>query len=157
MHAFMQYCDYEQAKNNLEDEIARLVSNTYITKEQAEVLNRARLNTLFHSDFAKRMFCSDRIYREIKVSSFVPVCEIEDTEYTDSVLIQGIADCVFEENGEFVVVDYKTDRVETEEELLSLYKNQLGFYKKAVEKTLNKPVKEALLYSFSLNRECIYK
>lgn len=157
MHAFMQYCDYEQAKNNLEDEIARLVSNTYITKEQAEVLNRARLNTLFHSDFAKRMFCSDRIYREIKVSSFVPVCEIEDTEYTDSVLIQGIADCVFEENGELVVVDYKTDRVETEEELLSLYKNQLGFYKKAVEKTLNKPVKEALLYSFSLNRECIYK
>lgn len=157
MHAFMQYCDYKNAKNNLEAEIERLVSNAYITKEQGDSLNRSRLNNLFHSGFANRMFNSDRIYREIKVSSFVPVCEIEDTNYEDQVLIQGIADCVFEENGELVVVDYKTDRVESEEELLSLYKHQLQFYKKAVAKTLNKPVKEAMLYSFSLNKECIYK
>lgn len=103
------------------------------------------------------MFGSDNIYREIKVSSFVPVNEIEETDYTDEVLIQGIADCVFEENGELVLVDYKTDRVDSEEELLERYKNQIAFYKKAVEKTLNKPVKEALLYSFSLNKVCIYK
>ena len=103
------------------------------------------------------MFGSNNIYREIKVSSFVPVNEIEETNYTDEVLIQGIADCVFEENGELVLVDYKTDRVDSEEELLERYKNQIAFYKKAVAKTLNKPVKEALLYSFSLNKVCIYK
>ena len=72
-------------------------------------------------------------------------------------LIQGIADCVFEENGELVLVDYKTDRVSSEEELLDLYKNQIAFYRKAVEKTLKKPVKEAVLYSFALNKICIYK
>jgi ATP-dependent helicase/nuclease subunit A len=109
------------------------------------------------SDFAKRMFESDNIYREIKVSTFVPVNELENTDFNDKVLIQGIADCVFEENGELVLVDYKTDKVKSPEELLSLYKNQISFYKKAVAKTLKKPVKQALLYSFCLDKVCVYK
>ena len=157
MHTFMQFCDYSASKNNLEAEIERLVSMSFLTEEQANSLDRKKLTALFNGEFARRMFGSDNVYREIKVSSFVPVNEIEETDYTDEVLIQGIADCVFEENGELVLVDYKTDRVDSEEELLERYKNQIAFYKKAVEKTLNKPVKEALLYSFSLNKVCIYK
>lgn len=157
MHAFMQYCNYEYAKNNLENEIKRLFEKGFISQQQAASLNRQKLNNLFKSDFAKRMFSSDKIYREIKVFSFVPVNELEDTAYTDNVLIQGIADCVFEENGELVLVDYKTDKVNSEEELISLYKNQINFYKKAVSKTLKINVKEALLYSFSLDKVCICK
>lgn len=157
MHAFMQYCSYDLAKDNLENEITRLTDNNYITDEQANSLDRKLLNNLFTSDFANRMFSSDRIYREIKVSTFVPVNELEETDYTDSVLVQGIADCVFEENGELVLVDYKTDKVDSEEELLSRYEKQIGFYKNAVAKTLQKPVKEAILYSFSLNKVCVYK
>ena len=72
-------------------------------------------------------------------------------------MVQGIADCVFEENGELVLVDYKTDRVQSEEELLCEYKNQIAFYKYAVEKSLKKPVKQAALYSFYLNKPCFYK
>lgn len=157
MHAFMQFCKYESAKNSLDDEINRLVNASFITQEQAESLDKAKLSKLFNSSFGERLFSSDSIYREIKVSSCVPVCEVEDTEFTDSVLIQGIADCVFEENGELVLVDYKTDKVENEEQLLDRYKKQVAFYRNAVEKTLNKPVKEALLYSFYLDKECIYK
>ncbi|MFR5876419.1 MAG: helicase-exonuclease AddAB subunit AddA [Eubacterium sp.] len=157
MHAFMQYCDYTNAKTDLEKEIKRLSEMSFITHDQAKSLNRAKLNNLFQGDFAKRMFESDNIYREIKVSSFVPVNELEDTDYSDKVLIQGIADCVFEENGELILVDYKTDQIDSEEELLELYKNQIGFYKRAVAKTLGKPVKQAMLYSFCLDKECIYK
>ncbi len=157
MHAFMQYCNYENAKDNLKKEIERLTEKGFISQQQADSLNKQKLKNLFASDFAKRMFSSEKIYREIKVSSFVPVNELEDTEYTDNVLIQGIADCVFEENGELVLVDYKTDKVKSENELISLYKNQISFYKKAVSKTLKMNVKEALLYSFSLDKECICK
>lgn len=157
MHTFMQHCDYFRAKEDLESEIKRLTDTAFITVEQANSLNRAKLNNFFQGDFAKRMFESENIYREIKVSAFVPVCELEDTDYTDNVLVQGIADCVFEENGELVLVDYKTDRVDTAEELLDLYKNQIAFYKRAVSKTLSKPVKQAMLYSFCLDKECIYK
>ena len=157
MHAFMQFCNYENAKNDLNAEIERLTELSFISERQASCLDKEKLNTLFSSDFAKRLFNSDRIYRELKVSSFVPINELEKTDFNECVLIQGIADCVFEESGELVLVDYKTDFVTSEEELLELYKNQVSFYKKAVEKTLKMPVKESMLYSFSLSKPCIYK
>lgn len=157
MHAFMQYCDYVGAKNDLEAEIARLAQNAFITQAQADCLNREELMALFKSDFAERLFKSDKIYRELKVSSFVKLRDIGDIDSDEEVLIQGISDCVFEENGELVLVDYKTDRVKSENQLLSMYENQIAFYKKAVAKTLGKNVKEALLYSFSLSKVCRYK
>ena len=157
MHAFMQYCDYEGAKNDLEAEIARLADNAFITKAQADSLNRENLNALFNSDFAKRLFHSDKIYRELKVSTFVKLKDIGDIDSDEEVLIQGISDCVFEENGELVLVDYKTDKVKSENQLLSMYENQIAFYRKAVAKALGKNVKEALLYSFSLSKVCRYK
>ena len=157
MHEFMQHCNYESARDDLEAEIKRLTEYSFITQKQADSLDRKKLSDFFGSDFAKRMFNSDALYRELKVSAFVPVNELEDTEFTDGVLVQGIADCVFEENGELVLVDYKTDYVSDEQELLNLYKNQLAFYKRAVSKTLSKPVKEAMLYSFSLSKPCVYK
>ncbi|MDE6125313.1 MAG: PD-(D/E)XK nuclease family protein, partial [Eubacterium sp.] len=157
MHAFMQFCDYTNAKNNLENEILRLTEKAFITKEQADSLNKEALSELFHSDFADRMFNSDRIYRELKISSFVKVRDIEDIDSDEEILIQGISDCVFEENGELVLVDYKTDRVKSEKQLLSMYKNQIAFYKNAVAKALGKNVKEAVLYSFKLGKVCHYK
>lgn len=157
MHAFMQYCDYSNAKNNLKNEIERMADMGFISKEQADALDTERLHKFFSSNFAGRMFSSNKIHREIKVSSFVKANEIYDTEYEDAVLIQGIADCVFEEDDGLVLVDYKTDRIEDEQELLSRYEKQIMFYKNAVSKTLKKNVKSAVLYSFYLNKVCAYK
>lgn len=157
MHTFMQFCDYKAAKNDIESEISRVLSLGYINDVQAQSLNRKELSDFFNSDFAKRMFCADNIYREIKISSFVSANEIFDTDSKEQVLVRGISDCVFEENGELVLVDYKTDRVKTEEELLDRYKNQIAFYRKVIEKTLQKPVKKAVLYSFYLSKVCEYR
>ncbi len=156
MHSFMQYCSYENSFNNIENEIERLQAEGYLTEIQAKALNRKKLNEFFGSEIAKRMFSSDKLYRELKVSSFVPINELEDTKSDEPVLVQGIADCVFEENGELVLVDYKTDCVNSENELLELYKNQIGFYKNAVSKALQMPVKETMLYSFYLGKCCVY-
>lgn len=157
MHTFMQFCSYENAENDLEGEIKRLVNNGFLTDIQAESLDRKKLNTFFKGEFAGRMFSSDRIYREIKVSSFLKAKDVYETSFDDDILVQGIADCVFEEKDGLVLVDYKTDAVKSEEELLEKYKKQIMFYKGAVSKTLGKPVKEAVLYSFSLDRICYYK
>ena len=74
----------------------------------------------------------------------------------EKVLVRGISDCVFEESGELILVDYKTDRVKSEKELLERYRNQIAFYSKVVSKTLQKPVKKAVLYSFYLSKVCEY-
>lgn len=157
MHTFMQFCDYNAARDDLENEIARMCSLGYINDIQAESLNRKELADFFSGEFAKRMFSSDNIYREIKISSFVSANELFDTDSEEQVLVRGISDCVFEENGELVLVDYKTDRVKSEEELLERYKNQIAFYRKVIEKTLQKPVKKAVLYSFYLSKVCEYR
>lgn len=157
MHTFMQFCDYKAAKDDVEAEINKLLEFNYLSVEQANSLDRIKLSNLFNSAFGDRLFASKHIHREIKLSSFVPVSEYEDTDFNDEILVQGIADCVFEEDGELVLVDYKTDKVSSDQELLDRYKNQIMFYKSAVSKALNKPVKEAMLYSFYLDKCCIYK
>lgn len=157
MHTFMQFCDYNNSKNDVNLEISRLLEQGFLTQKQADCLDTEALKKLFSSKFADRMFKADKIYREIKVSSFVSANEIEDTKSNEKILIQGIADCVFEENGKLVLVDYKTDRVKNDSQLLSMYKNQISFYAKAVSKTLKKEVKEAILYSFFLGKQCHYE
>lgn len=157
MHTFMQFCDYKRAKENSEEEISRMVENGYLTNEEADTLDRKKLKELFDSDFAKRIFESDKVYREFKISSFLPARQIENVSSDDKILVQGIADCVFEENGSLVLLDYKTDRVKDESELFDRYRKQLDFYSLAIEKTLKKPVKEVYLYSFSLSKPCLYK
>lgn len=157
MHTFMQFCNYNFAKDNLDEEIENLVSGGFITEEQGKSLDKKRLASFFNSSLAKRMFNSDKIYREIKVSTFLSANEVYSIDFDDKILVQGIADCVFEESRHLVLVDYKTDRVKDENELLERYKKQLTFYKYAIEKTLKMPVKEVMLYSFYLEKECIYK
>lgn len=157
MHSFMQFCNYECAKNNLEAEISRLTESGYISAEEANSLNRTALGLFFESEFAKRMFEASHIYREIKVSSFVKLSELDEFDSEEEVLVRGISDCVFEEKDGLVLVDYKTDKVQNETELLSRYENQIGFYRRVIEKTLEKPVKEAALYSFYLGKVCYYK
>ncbi len=152
MHEFMHYCDYRNARDDLEEEIERLVKGKYITEEQAVSLNRKALVALFSSAFAKRVFESDKVYREIQLTAFESVNELEGIDFNEKVLVQGIADCVFEEDDELVLIDYKTDNVYNDEQLIDLYRNQLSFYKRALAKTMHKNVKESYLYSFCLNK-----
>ena len=71
----------------------------------------------------------------------------------EKIMLQGIIDCYFEENGEIILVDYKTDSVKNGEvnPLIEKYKSQLDYYAKALEVTLGKKVKESYLYLFSID------
>ena len=56
-------------------------------------------------------------------------------------------------DGEIIVLDYKTDRVQTEAELKDRYQEQLRLYTKALEQITRKKVKEQIIYSFTLCKE----
>ncbi|MEG2016355.1 MAG: PD-(D/E)XK nuclease family protein, partial [Oscillospiraceae bacterium] len=68
----------------------------------------------------------------------------------EQVLVQGIADCAFVEDGELVILDYKTDSVKSLDVLAERYKSQLKIYSFALNECTGLKVKEALLYSFEL-------
>ena len=68
-------------------------------------------------------------------------------------LIQGIIDAFFEEDGEIVLLDYKTDRQKEEDYFRTHYQKQQEAYKNAIEKATGMHVKEAYLYSTVMARE----
>lgn len=156
MHAFMQFCDFSAAAADLNKEIERLFKKGYLTDEQAQALDRKALCKLFASELGARMLKSDKIYRELNLSSFLTLADLHKFDSDEKVLVRGIADCIFEENGELVLIDYKTDKVKNEDELLGRYKNQIRFYRNIAAKSLQKNVKEAGLYSFYLGKVCKY-
>lgn len=76
--------------------------------------------------------------------------EEEDGEL---ILVQGIIDAYYEETDGLVVLDYKTDKVSSGEELAEKYQEQLWYYARALEQMTGKKVKEKIIYSFSLKKE----
>ncbi len=156
MHAFMQFCDFKSAAADLGSEISRLEKQNYLTEEQAAALDTKAIGALFGGELGRRLLCADKVYRELNLSSFLPLSHFVCCETDEKVLVRGIADCIFEENGKLVLIDYKTDKVKNEAELLERYKNQISFYRAVAAKSLEKEVKEAGLYSFYLGKVCKY-
>jgi ATP-dependent helicase/nuclease subunit A len=94
--------------------------------------------------------------REKKFTINLPVSELyENLEgfYNEYVLIQGIADCVFIENGKLIIVDYKTDYVSSDVILKERYTEQLLIYRRVLSQCFNLPVGQIFIYSFSLGKE----
>ena len=77
----------------------------------------------------------------------------EEFPEDEQVLIQGIIDVFFEEDGKIVVADYKTDAVKTPDELIKRYQIQLDYYAEALERLTGKKVVQKIIYSFALDRE----
>lgn len=116
------------------------------------------LTKFFHSDIAARMKQADRNGKLRKESQFVvgiPAREMDKADSDELILLQGIIDAWFEEDDGLVLVDYKTDRVKEggEKILLDRYQIQLFYYAKALAQISGKKVKEAVIYSLTLQKE----
>lgn len=156
LHQFMQFADFEKAAENPEKEADRLLENKFISEAQRAVINTKKIENFFHSPIAKRIEDADYVLREHKFTRLVPAKlfnpELKKDIGEEKVLIQGIIDCAFFEGDSIILLDYKTDRVKSEDELKELYQGQLDIYSDALEEIFNKPVREKLLYSFHLGK-----
>lgn len=155
-HTFVQFADYERARQSVTDEIARLEGKGILTSAQAQAIDVPSAETFFSGKLIERILASDKVLREKKFTIEVPVKDIYegfDDFPEEKMMIQGIADCAFLEDGELVVVDYKTDNLSREEDFIEKYSSQVLLYRKALEITTGYKVKETLLYSFRLGKE----
>lgn len=158
LHNFMQYCDFFKALLSVEDEITRLLSEGFITTEQADAIDRDRVNSFLNSRLVQRMLGSKMLEREYRFTVEIPAGVADENlsfpESEELIILQGAVDSIFEEDGNIVIVDYKTDRVSDKLQLAKSYCTQLKLYKLAIEQTTGKRVSQCLIYSFYLN-ECI--
>ena len=144
----------QRMKEEITRQLNKFAEAELLEERWRRSVSPARLLPFFESSLARRMCRADKKGRLFREQPFVLGLEAsrlgEQFPDSEQVLIQGIIDVFFEEGDRFVVVDYKTDHVEQDGELVSRYKVQLDYYARALERLTGKPVKEAVIYSLRL-------
>ena len=152
-HAVMEYVDFTKAGNcdpgYLKETLNEMTEKEILTEEEASAVRLENIQKFFKTDVGQRAAAACDNGRLEKEKPFVLKMERNG----ESVLVQGIIDCFFEEDDRYVLIDYKTNRIdrskpreEEYERLRNTYREQLRIYKMAIEKAQGKPVKEAYLY-----------
>ena len=153
-HAFLQFAVFPAAARSVEEERDRLVRQGFLTQAQADALELPKLRGFFRSGLMARILSSPAVWREYRFTVEIPAGDVEPglpPELRDEpVVLQGAVDCIFEEDGALVIVDYKTDHVKDPAALWGKYAPQVRLYRAAVEQCLGRRVKECLLYSLAL-------
>lgn len=156
-HKAMELMDFGAGAEPVEEQIKKMQQEGMLSPEYAEVISVSAIKTFLSSDLARRMAAAEKqgcLYREKPFVLGIPAKELNgDFPSEELVLIQGIIDVYFEEDGEIVVADYKTDRVDAGKELIEKYRIQLEYYARALQQLTGKKVKEKIIYSFRLHEE----
>ena len=146
--------DYDLEK--IKSLIQNLEMNKIITEKEKQAINPNKILQFTKSEIWKQLKNAKEYYQEKPFYINVPASQIYDEYIKENILVQGIIDLYFvNENGQIVLVDYKTDYVESgkEFELIEKYKSQLDLYKQALESALGTKVEKVYIYSVYLDKE----
>ena len=138
----------------MEQEIARLVEQGFLTAEQGTMVDKKSIARFFASDMGRKLRSGTNYLREFKFSILDPGVHYGEGLEEEQVLLQGVVDCALLEEDGITVLDFKTDHV-TEGTLpnaVDRYRIQVQTYAQALSRIYELPVKERYLYFFRLNR-----
>lgn len=155
-HAVMQYMPLQPQLtiDDIEHAIYEMVEKQFLTVEQSEHIQPAILAQFFSSDIGRRLLQSKRVYRELPFSYGMPIRDVyphaDEATADETVLIQGVIDCLFEEEDGFILLDYKTDAVYGNQlvDIRARYELQIKLYAQAIEAIWQRPVREKMLFLF---------
>ena len=156
MHRLMECYDFtkmpdcsDEFAENIKKQLTGLVQMGKVSEDMQKLIRIPSVELFLKSQLAPRMKAAamrDDLFRE---KPFVMGNhEMEE----EMVLIQGIIDVFWVEEDGIVLLDYKTDRVDSATRLRDMYKEQMDLYAEALERIFPLPVKEKYLYSFRLNQ-----
>ncbi|MFV0503970.1 MAG: helicase-exonuclease AddAB subunit AddA [Lachnospirales bacterium] len=131
--------------------IDELSNKLLLKKEYLEYINTKKILSYVNSPLGKRISQSTEVKKEVSFAMSMEYKDLYNIETNSNALLHGTIDCVFLEDDQYVVVDYKTDFYNNKKELIDKYSLQLELYKKALESSTNKKVKEVALYLFHKN------
>ena len=153
MHEAMQWLPVKKyTQHSMTDMLDSLRADGKFSDEERSLLSDRSLYGFFNSDLGKRLIASKRVERELPFSMLFDGNRVyPDVEKGERLFLQGIIDTAFVEDGQWILVDYKTDRVKSGDELIRRYKIQMDLYKEALERLTNMPVKASYIYSFRLH------
>ena len=148
--------DYTYEK--IEKLIEEMLFKNIITKIEADSIDINKMLQFTKSNIWQELRKAKLVEKEKAFYINLPADYIYNNGLKDEILIQGIIDLFYiNEQDELILVDYKTDYVKDEEELLEKYNKQLELYEMALEQSLNKKVSKKYIYSTHLNKEILLK
>ncbi|MEC1524039.1 helicase-exonuclease AddAB subunit AddA [Neobacillus niacini] len=161
LHMVMQHVDLARPVTieSVKTQIEAMVNNELITVEQAEVIDTQLIGKFFESDLGKRMLKAKAVSREIPFTLSLPAAEVYPTwkGQDESVFVQGIIDCVFEDENGLVLIDFKSDGIrdrykggfeQAKPILEQRYLLQINLYTQALERIWKRKVDERFLFFF---------
>ena len=156
VHTLMQYIRFEACtdEEGVVRELQRLIDQGYLTAEQAKWVSCRKIATFFASPLGQKLRSSANVLREFKFSILDDGAGYDPALVGEKVLLQGVVDCALVEEDGITVIDFKTDYVteETVADRVRYYSPQVQTYAQALARIYQKPVKEAVLYFFHLDR-----
>ena len=152
-HHFLQFCDFSRVtdRQSLESEIARLVTDEFITAREAELTDKERVLRFLTCERMKALG-GTTVHKEQRFLFTLPAREVTELDSDEPVVVQGVIDCWYETPDGAVILDYKTDAVNEPGELIRRYGVQLELYEKALEQLYSVKVTHKLIYSFALEQ-----
>ncbi|ATP39107.1 helicase-exonuclease AddAB subunit AddA [Solibacillus sp. R5-41] len=159
VHAVMQHIPQEgfQTLTETTDFIQSLVTRQLLQQIEADAIEVEKILAFFQTDVGQRFKHAKQTLREVPFT-----WSLKDAE-GDAQIIQGVIDCLFEDEfGQWVLLDYKTDRIESgilddlekiKQKMTKTYHIQLNYYQQAIESIKHVKVSERLLYLYSIGKE----
>ena len=158
MHTVMQQLNLSDIANisAIERQLDQLVKKGILTEAERGIIDVGNVWTFVSSKLGRRMRAAKAVYRELPFGRLLPAHAYykEATDEDDQIFLQGIIDVLFEEeNGDYILLDYKTDRKISAAAARKRYQFQIDLYGDAIETILGKEVKERYLFLLDTGRE----
>ena len=154
VHTFLQFADFDNCIADLPGELDRMEELRFLSPEQKAAVDIKKLQAFFSSNICHKIMSAAHAYREYKFMYEIPARELyPEIDSEESILLQGIADCVIEEDDGLIIVDYKTDHGLDAAALAAHYAPQLTLYRRAIEDQFQKKVKSTIIYAVELGQE----
>ena len=138
------------------EELARLTQQAFLTPAQAQTVDPQAVAHFFASDVGREVLAAETLHREYPFSVLAPAEKFfPQTPAGEEVLLQGVVDCWFETEAGITIVDFKTDRVSSQqamEDRSQHYQGQMAAYAYALAAVTGKPVTRRILWFLSLGQ-----
>lgn len=161
-HLVLQYMDFSRSGSigEIRQEIQRLRAARFLSDREAAAVDAEAIQKLFASPLGSRMLRAEKMQREFTFSLLCDAGQVFGGAAGEQVLLQGVVDCCIEEDGQLVIIDYKTDAVKTAEDVArraKLYTGQLQTYAAAMGRIYRKAVKECVLYFLAADKAVSFR
>lgn len=159
VHTVMQHIPFTTPMNmeEIKEFIDSLVLKEILTESEVDAVDTNMIHGFLASDIATYMRDASVMYREVPFSLTLSAKEVYPTwenETDESILIQGVIDCVIPGKNGWIILDYKTDTIKDnlsdalKKQLAERYQTQIELYTHAIETIWGETVEEAYLYYF---------